>query len=291
MALREIRTVLQDLLKRPHEWKILSTLTPPDLSPVDHPKTVEWIRAASTHRHPFRQILIVLQSTQQVVYNTVIGGQVYAATPGTIIFIDTLECHATIERSLTAPVVVLRTNLLQGRVFSHLWVYGSNLLAENASGDDIFTPGESCRYLERRWSDLRERPSLPAILKRSMLMHAVGSLIAGMLEHWTPEHRTTRLTSEEIWTEVAEHLQETGGLGASIDTLAAAVECDQKQLIQLCRQYEGLSLPQYIRWCRIKKARNLLDKGYSHKETAAMLGFAHLSAFSRWHAKHLPKVH
>ena len=74
-------------------------------------------------------------------------------------------------------------------------------------------------------------------------------------------------------------------LKISVDELAGTLNLNRQYLSRAFKKETGISIQQYLIRTRINKASELLHKGFSVSETAALIGYDDQFAFSKMYKK------
>lgn len=267
------------ILLRCWEWKVISTLFPSDAASLNANDYEDLLASASGHYHTYRQILFFIRGTGVVTLN----GQVYPASPGTVVFIDALEPHG--ERSLvdTDTVTYLRVNLRLGQFSARVFHLEGTFQTGASSGECLLPVTHESVPLEKQWSDLCARRELSSVLIRARLLATTMLLIASILDDSIPlAISSDSYSKNEPISAIAEHLRQTSGRGAKIRALAQASGYGVCHFMRLFKERTGVSVHHYIDQCRVDRFRQMTREGHSKKQIAVALGFATPSAFSHW---------
>jgi transcriptional regulator GlxA family with amidase domain len=82
---------------------------------------------------------------------------------------------------------------------------------------------------------------------------------------------------------IRRHIQETGGVDASLDHLARVAGYSKFHFLRLFRQHTGRSVHECVNQSRLRKVEEQLADGLALKAIAVKLGFSCPAAFSRWY--------
>ena len=266
-----------EVILNPGEWKLVSSLVPPDHAPVRHAKHEQW-RRNFQHNHFAREILFALEGTCCYSF----CGRLYPCTPGTAFLFDANESH-----DLGYPPFAdgLR----------HLWIYAmaTDLVAhliEVRSGkyqsvaSFVLTGTSASLLLEETWTCLASNAAGTAPFRRIRIISALSSLLCRIIaESEDPPSLPARGGQQpELVETIKRHIAYAGGKGVSWDVLAHIAGCSKFHFARLFKEHAGQSIHSYINECRLHRMKELERAGASRKEISAELGFAHQSALSRW---------
>jgi transcriptional regulator GlxA family with amidase domain len=122
-------------------------------------------------------------------------------------------------------------------------------------------------------------------LIRLRLLAALADIVAAVVDEGygadavDRHHRFQRERMEAI----CRHVQETGGVDASLDHLAQIAGYSKFHFLRLFKQHTGQSVHAYVNQSRLRKVEELRAGGLPLKAIAVKLGFSCPAAFSRWY--------
>lgn len=111
---------------------------------------------------------------------------------------------------------------------------------------------------------------------------ALAAVLAQVVEAgYRPAPSTGRLSSE-VLDALRRHLEETGGTGASLLSLARHAGVSRGYFARAFRQATGRTVGGFIDLCRACRAEELSRSGYAQAEIASALGFSSPQSWARW---------
>ena len=259
----------------PHHWHLISTLLAPiatrqtESSPHQH-----WMRKKS-HAHIYPEILFALEGKCPYGYHS----RLLNVTPGTVILFAPGEPHD----GMYPP---------EGPPFCHLWF---TLHRTRYIGHMIRRRGDRLEHSLRFRGNLSSAAALidrlyappavdseddTAVLRLELVQAVAEMLVRAITVHDTGE-RDESFQERVIYT-IQQHLDETGGAGETLDTLARLAGYDKYHFCRLFKQFTGLTVHQYVDQCRWEIFRRMRRDGCMHKEISQRLGFSAPSSFARW---------
>lgn len=272
---------LRDVLLEPRQWKIVSTLFPPEIHSVNDNDFSIWLSKHS-HSHPMLEVMIALDGVATMgLENTL-----YSVTPGTIIIFGPNEVHALGYRcSVSMWFAHLWIQLLPDR---HEVVYSlrrGHRHVDTASLRYSLSAEDAGISLDAILNDaFMKRDQEPGIL-RSKVVGSIALIMAAIAERAeTPTKAATQSFQQEVIETIREYISRTGGRDATLDNLARMAGYSKFHLSRLFRQYTGRSVHAYIDLCRTAKINELTSAGRTQTEIAQELGFSCLSAYLTWQA-------
>ena len=271
----------RQLLATPQHWRLVSSIFPPDLPPLDDTAHARWL---SRHEdfHPAREILFVLGGRS-------IGSlqhRFYEFVPGTLLLLDHGEEHDREYPPGSDGLTHLWIFLLQDRILARL-LYVRNGGIEYAR--KTLLPDNRCwlEIVNTVWSQVRNS-SLPDNLRRQKLLSVFSLLFLQFLEvdanesTIPPDSQPDFSPSQKMMRLIQEHIRNTSGNGVTIDKLARIAGYSKFHFFRLFREYSGCTVHEYINRVRREKAGEMREDGYRLKEIAATLGFSGPSALLHW---------
>lgn len=265
----------------PWNWQIVSSLCPPDITPVDgrlHPIALQ---VAAVHYDPCPQISIFLQGEGVVC----IGKTVYPCKPGSVFFVDAFEHHSYHFNDLQSPADLYRINVLHGYYVVRYWPHREGEMIETVSQDDILTDIEAGVLLGKQMEDLRHSTLAPTHV-RTRLVAATAVLAGAIAErHLLRRQRERGDFQREVVEAVRRHIVETLDREQTLDDLARVAGYSKYHFARVFRQETGQSVHEYVDTCRLARMGKLEGEGKSQKQIAAALGFSSPTAFAKWRRK------
>ncbi len=264
------------LLSQPESWRLIASFLDQPTAVTD-PERLAWSNAHA-HAHAYREILITLRGDG--VYGC--HDRLHRCTPVTVIFFDAHEPHDFGYPPGADTVEHLWLVVLPAQLFiRHLEVRNGAIPAD-APTWVLDTPPAATR-LSESWDWARGSRHLPHSLRRLRLVGALSDIISATAELDLVEGPGERLRVQETAVDaVCQHLRETAGRGASLDTLARMAGYSRFHFLRVFKRHTGCTVLRYIDRCRLHRARDLQAANYTQQAIADELGFASPSSFSRW---------
>ena len=271
-----------NVIYRPLEWRIISSLFEPEASPVHDRGRLDW---TLTHvdRHPIiREVLFSLDGDGFYGYK----GEVYPCRPGTVFLFDTFEPHDSYYPSGCPRMTHLWISIFEGDVtVSALYVENGRLTSVFKrpvllGGNRVGAAGQlgSC------WDELKLSTSLPAEFKRAKIVAALSALLLRVVESGYVQVSDTHsmASREELIAVIKRNIAEVGGCGVSLSQAAKLAGYSKFHFLRLFKKESGMTFHEYVDACRLKRLNDMLRSRHPKKEIAAALGFSSSSALLRW---------
>ena len=268
--------MLQVLLA-PERWRIISSACPAEAATLDMPRHAQWMHGHA-HSHLFPELLLALHGED--VHG--VRGHVYPSTPGTLFHFDINEFHDSGCPPWADKVVYLWFGILPD--------IATMTPLTLARGANIFDQAQTVRLTAHEVGQTLQvihalsKSELPAPYRRMRLLTAVATLVAAMLEYnWLdtpPPPSETR--QEQIIRGIQRYLRETGGNGATLNSLAFLTGYSPCYFARIFHHHTGRTVHQYINDCRWERIELMRQHHEPQKRISQALGFACESSFSRW---------
>ena len=273
---------IRKVLSSPCQWKVMSTLLPPEIAPADHSVHQQWM-GQYQHQNSHDEILIALQG------NGVYGIQekCYPCLPGHVFLLGQQEFHDTRYPPFASDMTHLWLHLLDGSAYALIQKISRNAKPQILCRVDLYEDSAALRMLIQAWRNLRSTGDAMTPFHRAQLSSALYLVIVEIVERsqFDPEEDDT--FSKRVIRRITDHVALNGELSANIDDLALMAGYSKYHFARLFRKHTGQTVHHFLDGCRLSRAIEMLAKGHRQKEVAAALGFKHESSFSRWHKMHL----
>ncbi len=260
-----------DVLTNPEGWQVVSSRFAPEREPL----CAMVDRDITLHRHAHAEALFVLDGHGE--YGT--QGHMYPCESGSVFLMDSFQEHQNNYHDLFIDA-------------NHLWVFifedyilyrlvsicqGSAALAGLWTHIIPTDNGaSSCIPIDKELPDGYRR-----MVTYSHLMSLVSSIVSEGYSVPTVDNGTS--FQQQMIATIRNHIYETAGNGASLETLAMMSGYSKFHFLRLFQQHTGVSLRHYINHSRLDRVAQMQKEGCYKKEIAIALGFSSLSAYSRWH--------
>jgi len=234
------------------------------------------------HAHVHREILVILDGVGPFAAH----GRVWDCHPGMIFLLNSMEPH----QLGYAP---------EQPNGDHLWVFLHDHLigyqverirrgGVKRAGHLLYTDRTSASFIESIFGS--PGAEFPEQFRQMEARAGLIALITAVVKegYLVPVKEDTRSFQKRVVLTVRDHILETAGKGASLDSLARISGYSKYHFLRLFREHVGMTVHEFIDHSRSEKVAEMQRQGRRKKEIAAALGFSSLSAFSRWE-KHLPE--
>lgn len=270
------------VLLEPWDWKIVSSLFPPDSPPVGKSRYEEWLEK-NNHRHPHREIMFALEG--ETYYS--LNNRAYACSPGTLFFFNSMDTHDFYYPPFSPDITHLWISFVQDGIFARTYAVNKKKFDPARSRSIIMSCTDAGAILNRCWTELAANPDIPLQLKRNKILTAAGLMIVRLVEcgfSQGDDNKNLGLHKKTIDT-ISSHISETGGRNMNLEKLAHISGYSKFHFARMFRKHTGHTVHAYIDICRRKKFEDLQKKGLRKKEISEELGFSCPAAFSRWLGK------
>jgi len=254
-------------------WKWISTFLPTQGQQTRHPRHARWIRVrGNTHAPAHREVMLTLRG--DAIYS--LENAFYQRTPGTVILLDHHE-----RRDLKGA--------LWKRDFSCLWLqlHGRNRLTYYFNHCDAqgrhrheapvgIVSGEPVQLLNEAWDHCVNHPEDP--LGRSLLRSAVTGPLLTILGRPTPA--SANHMQQEIIRSIIDYIETHPAEKLSLHSLARMAGYSPHHFHRLFSAYAGRTPVAFVNAVRFRRARELLQQGFTVEAVAEAVGFASTSYFS-----------
>lgn len=268
---------LWPVLLTPEVWRAVSSVCPPEAAPVAAPRHEAWM-AEHSHSHPHREMLFVLQGTGHLGH----CGQVYPLAPGTVFLFEPGEPH-DLEWPPWAPDADhLWFGFMGDYCFARVLTVRAGVLGRASDLSELLTPGET-GLAGYRLPPPEQAQDYPPAWRRLALLSMLGSLVSLLVKRsYDREADDASTFQARVIRTVQDHIAETAGREASLDSLARLAGYSKYHFLRLFKAHTGLTVHQYVDECRWRRTALMLEQGWHHRDIAEALGFSCLAAFSRW---------
>lgn len=266
------------MLLEPERWSIISSLCPPDVTPVSSSRYLVAQQVATVHTDQCPQINFFLRGTGGFYLDNV----TYPISAGSIVLIDPHHGHGYEFDDPLAPADLCRINVLQGYYLVRFWAHRDGDLYGSSTQDELLTDTEAGVLLDKHWAGLKDS-ALPQNHIRTRVVAAMTLLASALAERYLgQEKRGLDNFQQEVVDAVRRHIAETLHLRHSLGELARIAGYSKFHFARVFRAQTGQSIHDYIDTCRLGKLHQLRDAGLTLKEIAVALGFSSPNAFARW---------
>lgn len=272
-----------EVLLAPQRWTLIGPRGLAEVPPVPSPQHARWMRSHS-HAHPRPEICLVVSGHMD--YGC--GGQVYALGPGSLMVFDAFDAHDESPAPFTHEVDQLWFAVLRDCVAVRLIRVRQGVYSMAGEWSHLIDRAEldvvDCRSL----LDTRRPAEAGVEVRRLRLKAAVALLVSHLLAAGARPlvTQTTESFQGRVITAICEHIDETAGVGESLDSLARLAGYSKYHFLRLFQRHTGLSVHRYIDRCRWQRAQHLRGQGSSQREIAAALGFSSAAVYARWLKRH-----
>jgi AraC-like DNA-binding protein len=293
------------ILTRPWDWKLISTLVPPDLEPISpiaandlldcdtisrlssidirqlmRQERSVLLEAASMRRRSADSLTVALRGC----YLACLDGVVYPFPIGSVLLgrVEEFPEHAVTRANKENDVLMI--DVLKSSFLVRIWsVRDGTVSATPEKAPLSLTDVEAGIPFAQHWHALQDRRDLTPTDIRTRLVCAAAVLLAAamdLLSH--PERRTKEELHREVITRVREHIRDTVEHDHTLESVARLAGYSSFYFARLFRKTTGESIHEYIDSCRLAKTRELEESGLSQKQIASQLGFSSPTAFYIW---------
>ncbi len=272
----------RQVLCHQENWKLVSSLFPPEHDPEKYPSFEKWFKSHSDV-HPAREILIALDGHSQFSLNR----QIYPVTPGTIFLFDTYEEHVRAYPPETDKSLHLWFYFVAQRIIVHLLSINRGRL-ESLRPGLILENAELYNIIDQGWSRLK-KSTMAAELKRQKVVSLLSLLFLELIEMDAAEQKIesgSESHQEIVIRLICRHIVNTSGKGLSVEKLAQMAGYSKFHFLRIFKEHTGQTIHASINDARLQKISEMLDKKCLQKEIAYALGFSSPSTFSHWCRHH-----
>jgi len=230
------------------------------------------------HRHPYRELAMVLQGESQFLLN----GKIYPAQPGTVFLLNQWELHEQGYRESDHGLL-------------HLWIYFSDREATSASMFHVSVRGQfvpvgrhlvfdhKLLYLiNYRW-DMLERPACALAKDPERLMRsAVNTLLEEIALRQFDLNASTPENTQDITVFLRNYIKNNNGCNCSLEQLEKLSGYSRFHLATLFKRRHGKTIGEYISEVRMEFFEEAGRRGMKQKEIATELGFSSPASFWYW---------
>ncbi len=265
------------LLLRPASWRLVSTLCPSEIAPVEDPAHAAWM-AGNSHAHPYRELLLVLGGSGRHGYL----GRVYPLSPGAVFVFEAHEEHDSLWPAWAPAAEHLWVGIVHDRFIARLVSVREG--RECPGGWQEVVPAAETGLAGERSFGPPPGADWSGPLRAMRVRAAVAAVVAALVARGAaPPAECEPSPRAQVIEAVQRHIEETAGRGASLESLARLSGYSKYHFVRLFRRHTGLSVHECIDRCRLERTRAMLAAGRTQVEVAEALGFSCPSAFSRWY--------
>lgn len=281
MKNRYFNDAMLSVMQSPWDWKIISSLFPPDTQTVNRRKHEEWLEK-NNHSHPHREIMFALEGETHYSLN----GRLYRCSPGSIFLFNSMETHDFYYPPFSPDIVHLWISFVQDGIFARTYATKKKKFDPAQSHSIIISCTDAGAILNRCWTELSENPEIPLQLKRIKLLTAAGLMIVRIIECGFSATEEKKLGfHKKAIDNITAHISQTGGRNLNLEKLAHISGYSKFHFARIFRKHTGHTVHDYIDTARRRKLEELHKKGLRKKEISEELGFSCPAAFSRWLGK------
>jgi AraC-like DNA-binding protein len=274
-----------DVIERPFDWKIVSTMFAPDAPKACDRSHVRW-HAGHADRYSNREVVVALAG--KCVMS--LEGTLYEVSPGTILMFDGEEEHDMAYPPWTRGCVHLWFSFVRDMAFPRVISVENGIIsAVNAQAEPLMRLSEMGHAFPRIWSECVKDKVINGSVSRLMLARIVSSFSGLLLEYASMGfiEETTAATDSarrrnSVVDAIKEHIRESAGAGVSLDRLAIISGYSKYHFLRMFKERTGMTVHKYVNQCRMAKCCELLGSGLRKNEISDILGFSSPATFSRW---------
>lgn len=266
------------VLLHPSQWRIIGSLMETEGQALPDSPRQEWIKLHS-HRHAHREIVIVLKGEGEYGYL----GKPYACSPGTVFLFDTFEDHTGYPQGYPDCEHLLIYAHQLDCIFRLLTVKNGSTSESSKSTHHVRTESTGLINMDIVFGGTDGHAAargLQILRSRS----ALSLLVLAMVEegYQSPDANEEASLQGSVIATLKRYIRETAGKGVSLDALAEMSGYSKYHFHRLFNQHVGMTVHEYVDYCRARRVDEMLQSGSSMKETSHALGFSCKSAFCRW---------
>ena len=270
-----------NLLKRPFDWKIVSTLFTPEAPSVRDSSHIKW-HTENTDCHANCEVVVSLEG--ECVMS--LGGELYEVSPGTILMFDSGEEHDMAYPSWTSGCFHLWFSFIGEMAFPRILSIDNGVVSTvNAQTEPLMRLSEMGHAFPRVWRGCVKNRDTTSLARSRILSSLAGVVLEyaslGFIEESVYATGSTKRRAKVVDT-IKEYIRESAGSSVSLDRLAVISGYSKYHFLRMFKERTGTTIHEYVNQCRMAKCRELLEKGCRKNEIADFLGFSSPATFSRW---------
>ncbi|MCK5843142.1 MAG: helix-turn-helix transcriptional regulator [Victivallales bacterium] len=273
-----------EVIERPFDWRIVSTLFAPDAPTARDRSHIRW-HAGHADRHANREVVIALSG--ECVMS--LEGALYEVSPGTVLMFDSGEEHDMAYPPWTSGCFHLWISFVRNVAFPRVLSIDDGVVSTvNAQAEPLMRLSELGHALPRVWSECAkgaDNGGATALMRARVVSSLSGVLLEyaslGFVEESEVATDSTK-RREKVVDAIKEHISETAGAGVSLDRLAVISGYSKYHFLRMFKERTGITVHEYVNQCRMAKCRELLGEGVRKNEISDILGFSSPATFSRW---------
>ena len=227
------------------------------------------------HKHPYREILIVLDGENDFIMNS----RSHHLTPGSVALLDSwvlhnygysMHEHDFLHIWMYFSDNHIRSTLYRGGMPGHCEISGTTHL-----------PPYAAMLINSRWNELKkqEKPSME-LTERYLL-----SPMRCVLEDLRFQNRDADMNKPEhsdlVFT-LKQYIESHIGRDCSLENLEKIFGYSRYYLAHKFSETQGVSIGTYINTVRLDYTEKALMNGFKQKEIAYELGFSSPASFWKW---------
>lgn len=266
----------------PWDWKIISSMFPPDSLPVSNKRYEEWL-LKHTHNHQIKEIMIALKGTCLLS----LDHKVYECTPGTVFFFDSYEDHDYYYPPFTGDVAHLWIGFVNEKMFARIYNIENRKHRDSRRDSLLISCNEAALLLSKSWDEAKQSKNFYSYQHlRLKILTALSATVMQLIESKleSGQESESQAIGDKIDT-IAKYIYDTSGKGTDLKKMATLAGYSKFHFARVFKEHTGHSFHKYVNMCRIRRLKELETQSLTKKEICYRLGFSCPAAFSRWYSK------
>ena len=273
-----------EVIERPFDWKIVSTLFAPDAPTACDRSHLRW-HSGHADRHVNREMVIALAG--ECVMS--LEGALYEVSPGTVFMFDSGEEHDKSYPPWTSGCFHLWFSFVKEMAFPRVLSIDAGIVSPvNAQVEPLMRLPEVRHTFPHIWSEcakMANNGDESAFIRARVLSSLSGVFLEyaslGFVEESDVVSDSVKRRGKVV-DAIKEHILDTAGAGVSLDRLAVISGYSKYHFLRMFKERTGTTVHEYVNQCRMAKCHELLGEGARKNEIADVLGFSSPATFSRW---------
>lgn len=237
-----------------------------------------------THIHNHKDFEILIIKSGKAIFN--IDGNTFTAESGDVILVNPYEIHSSVALSAYLPMsffcVTFDISLLSASPIHPAFALCEKLSAGTLKFKNIIKNTEVYSLFSEVEKVFTEKDTAWEFIVSSLVFRIFALLIKNGEYSLLPS-----MTKNGIFTaNVQKYIEENLTDNITSSDAASHLSYDNSYFCRLFRKNFGQSFGQYLNFCRINYAKELLQKGFSVSDAAFSSGFNNLSYFTKIFSKH-----
>lgn len=167
-------------------------------------------------------------------------------------------------------------------------VLGYAILAHMMPADGLEEASQRASMLAQGYGadEVRSREAVSQIAPRTAEQIEAAVNILDAVSSYMYIKNLASWKNEDISSQIEKYIQKNLDAPLTSDSICEAFHCSRSQLYHISMQAFGMGIMQYVTYCRIERAKQLLAEGKSIAETSELCGFSEYNYFCKIFRKH-----